>query len=101
MGMAGERVEGREGGRAATMFWIALWLAVALVIAKACAPKESFEVVAQTRDEFVHNLAVLVHQDLMYAAAVPVCASLSWMTSGARPGSSARMAAGIAAPKKS
>src|SRR6184192_2573710 len=66
MRMAGEAVEPRASGHL-TMFWIALWLAVALVGAKAAAPKESFEVVAQTRGEFLHNLAVLVHQDLAFA----------------------------------
>ena len=51
-------------------FWISLWLAAALVICKAAAPKDSFEVVAKTGAEKVHYLLVMVHQDLMYAVGV-------------------------------
>src|SRR5438034_557875 len=69
--MAGETVGTRAPGRW-SVFWIAVWLAVALIIAKAVAPKESFEVIAQTRSEYLRNLAVLVHQDLMYAVGLGV-----------------------------
>src|SRR4051812_5844986 len=62
--------------RKRTAFWIALWLAVALIVCKAAAPKESFEVVAQTSAEKVRYLVVMTHEDLLYAAGVGVVGAL-------------------------
>jgi arylsulfatase A-like enzyme len=57
---------------ASAAFWVALWLAVALVACKAASPKDSFEVVAQTSAEKLRYLQVMTHQDLLYAAGLGV-----------------------------